>query len=158
MPLTIFTGLLAKFWWLVPIAILGAALRLPLVKGYLGELAVRLLARLLLDRSLYRRLHNVTLSTPDGTTQIDHVFVSRFGVFALETKNMQGVDFWPGERPAVDAEDLPAVVPVPKPAAAELQACQGAGGRAPGAIIIGDATVRLKARLCETAMYFGETP
>jgi restriction system protein len=35
-------------------------------------------------------VHNVTLPTPDGTTQIDHVFVSRFGIFVLEMKNMRG--------------------------------------------------------------------
>lgn len=32
----------------------------------------------------------MTLDTPDGTTQIDHVFLSPFGVFVLETKNMRG--------------------------------------------------------------------
>lgn len=38
----------------------------------------------------YVRFHDVMLPTPDGTTQIDHVFVSRFGVFVVETKNMAG--------------------------------------------------------------------
>jgi restriction system protein len=38
----------------------------------------------------YHRVHDVTLSTPDGTTQIDHVFFSRYSLFVLETKNMQG--------------------------------------------------------------------
>src|SRR5690606_8837661 len=33
---------------------------------------------------------NVTLNTPDGTTQIDHVFLSPYGIFVLETKNMSG--------------------------------------------------------------------
>lgn len=43
-----------------------------------------------LDKQTYRRLHNVTLNTPDGTTQIDHVFLSPYGIFVLETKNMSG--------------------------------------------------------------------
>jgi hypothetical protein len=30
------------------------------------------------------------LPTPDGTTQIDHIFVSCFGIFVVETKNMKG--------------------------------------------------------------------
>lgn len=30
------------------------------------------------------------LPTPDGTTQIDHVIVSRYGIFVLETKNYKG--------------------------------------------------------------------
>ncbi len=33
---------------------------------------------------------NVSLPTEDGTTQIDHVLVSEFGVFVVETKNMKG--------------------------------------------------------------------
>ena len=34
--------------------------------------------------------HNVTLMMEDGTTQIDHLYVSKFGVFVVETKNMKG--------------------------------------------------------------------
>ena len=51
---------------------------------------MNLAARFQLDRETYHRFRNVTLPTPDGTTQIDHVLVSRFGVFVIETKNMQG--------------------------------------------------------------------
>ena len=60
-------------------------------KGMLGELAVRLGAGLTLPSPEYRRYHNVTLRTADGTTQIDHVIVSVFGVFVVETKNMRGL-------------------------------------------------------------------
>jgi restriction system protein len=35
-------------------------------------------------------LRNVTLPTADGTTQIDHIIVSEYGVFVIETKNMKG--------------------------------------------------------------------
>jgi len=35
-------------------------------------------------------MHDLVLPTPDGTTQVDHVIVSRFGVFVIETKNMTG--------------------------------------------------------------------
>ena len=47
-------------------------------------------AALSLPSSVYRRYHNVTLPTGGGTTQVDHVFVSVFGVFVVETKNMGG--------------------------------------------------------------------
>ena len=60
------------------------------VKGALGELAVRLGTALTLPSPEYWRYHNVTLPTADGTTQIDHVIVSVFGVFVVETKNMRG--------------------------------------------------------------------
>jgi restriction system protein len=81
---------LKPFWWFIPLAIIIGIFRSPWGKGYLGELLVRLFARFMLDKNTYRRAHNVTLLTPDGTTQIDHVFVSRYGVFVLETKNMRG--------------------------------------------------------------------
>ncbi|RJY20410.1 nuclease, partial [Pseudomonas syringae pv. actinidiae] len=49
--------------------------------------------------AVYRRLHNVTLNTADGTTQIDHVFISPFGIFVLETKNMRGWIFGSEKQP-----------------------------------------------------------
>ena len=53
--------------------------------------------RLRLDRATYRAVHDLTLPTPDGTTQIDHVVVSPYGIFVIETKNMKGWIFG-GER------------------------------------------------------------
>ena len=47
-------------------------------------------AGLSLPSSEYRRYHDVTLPTASGSTQIDHVFVSEFGIFVVETKNMNG--------------------------------------------------------------------
>ena len=38
----------------------------------------------------YEVLDNVTLRTVRGTTQIDHVVVSRYAIFAIETKNYRG--------------------------------------------------------------------
>lgn len=35
-------------------------------------------------------LKDLTLPSRGGTTQIDHVVVSRFGIFVIETKNMKG--------------------------------------------------------------------
>ncbi len=49
---------------------------------------MRFFAHRQLDERTYRRLHNVTLNTPDGTTQVDHVFLSPYGIFVLETKNI----------------------------------------------------------------------
>ncbi|AFL72242.1 nuclease-related domain-containing protein [Thiocystis violascens] len=82
--------ILGLVWWLIPLALLVGLLKSPSVKGYLGESRVRRIARTRLDPMTYHPLHNLTLPTPDGTTQIDHVFVSRFGLFVLETKNMTG--------------------------------------------------------------------
>lgn len=60
------------------------------IKGMVGETVVKMGAVLALPSSVYQRYHNVTLPTVGGTTQIDHVFVSVFGVFVVETKNMAG--------------------------------------------------------------------
>ena len=49
-----------------------------------------MLARLCLNKEDYHLFRNVTLPTEDGTTQIDHIVVSRFGIFVIETKNMKG--------------------------------------------------------------------
>lgn len=89
-----FSLVFAQVWgtlgWLIPVALLIGVLKSPWGKGQIGELMVWLLAHLQLDKTVYRSLHNVTLDTPDGTTQIDHVFISPYGIFVLETKNMTG--------------------------------------------------------------------
>ena len=38
----------------------------------------------------YHLMNHVTLEMKDGTTQIDHILVSRFGVFVVETKHYKG--------------------------------------------------------------------
>ena len=38
----------------------------------------------------FHLLNHITLSLKDRTTQIDHILVSRFGVFVIETKNYKG--------------------------------------------------------------------
>ena len=59
-------------------------------KGKLGESVVSRAARKYLDEEIYQVIDNVTLETRNGTTQIDHVIVSIYGVFVIETKNMKG--------------------------------------------------------------------
>ena len=76
--------------WALLFIILIGFLRTPKVKGIIGETLVKFLAKIKLPKDVYHPIHNVTLPTEDGTTQIDHIFVSRFGVFVVETKNMKG--------------------------------------------------------------------
>ena len=38
----------------------------------------------------YHLMNHITLQLPDGTTQIDHILVSRFGIFVIETKGFRG--------------------------------------------------------------------
>ena len=98
-PVTALTHTLKPLWWLIPLGLTLALLKSPQVKGYLGELRLRLSARLFLDPDTYRPIHNATLPTADGTTQIDHIFVSRYGIFVVETKNMSGWIFGSEKQP-----------------------------------------------------------
>lgn len=77
--------------YLLPLIIIGGLIRSPWFKGKFGEFLVNLSARFFLDKSRYHLIKNVTLPTEGGgTTQIDHILVSEFGVFVVETKNMKG--------------------------------------------------------------------
>jgi len=90
---------LGELWWLFVLAGIVAIARTRVVKGWIGEALVRLSARIALKPSIYRAFHDVTLARDGGTTQIDHIFVSPYGVFVVETKNMKGWIFG-GEKQA----------------------------------------------------------
>lgn len=80
----------SQFWWVLPFVLAVPILSSATFKGWFGEQMVRFWLHRHLDKTLYDTLHDVTLQTSDGTTQIDHLVVSPFGVFVIETKNMKG--------------------------------------------------------------------
>ena len=43
-----------------------------------------------IDENYYRRFHDIIVPSSNGTTQIDHLLVSPYGLFVIETKNMDG--------------------------------------------------------------------
>jgi hypothetical protein len=55
-----------------------------------GEALVRKTIRNTCLGSNWHLLNNVTLATSDGTTQIDHILLSRYGIFVIETKDYSG--------------------------------------------------------------------
>lgn len=72
------------------LAIVAFILNLPSVKGYFGELTIRILLKLL-DKDKYKVINNVIIPSVDGkTAQIDHIVVSVYGIFVIETKNYNG--------------------------------------------------------------------
>lgn len=75
---------------IVVLLFLIAFLKTPFMKGTFGEFQINLAAKFFLNEHIYTLFKNVTLPTEDGTTQIDHVIVSCYGVFVIETKNMKG--------------------------------------------------------------------
>lgn len=77
------------FLFLAFMIVLAAVLKSPVVKGWFGELGVRLALKRL-DKESFEVLHNITLKTPDATTQIDHIVLGPNGIFVIETKNYKG--------------------------------------------------------------------
>jgi restriction system protein len=61
-----------------------------MVRGWLGEKKTTFKMWLTLNSKKYKRFHNVIIPSKNGTTQIDHLIVSPFRVFIVETKNMKG--------------------------------------------------------------------
>lgn len=73
---------------IIGLAVLRSVKRSPNYIGKVGEARVHnILSQLPTD---YTVLDDVVMRTANGTTQIDHVVVSKYGVFAIETKNYRG--------------------------------------------------------------------
>lgn len=78
--------------WILLAAVVGFAL------GRYRSYSLRNSGEALLASTLSRNfsapdfhlMNNVTLQVKDGTTQVDHILVSRFGIFVIETKNYKG--------------------------------------------------------------------
>ncbi|MGY0600204.1 NERD domain-containing protein [Vibrio sp. JZG10] len=84
-----FLNVLTQVWYLVPLLLIVSVFKSRWLKGVFGEFLVnRLLSKL--PESDYTLIKDVTLPTNDGTTQVDHIVVSRYGIFVVETKNMKG--------------------------------------------------------------------
>ncbi|MBS6183950.1 MAG: NERD domain-containing protein [Clostridium celatum] len=64
----------------------------PNIKGSIGERKVSK-ALNILDNNEYKIINNLMIRTDRGTTQIDHVVISVYGIFVIETKNYQGFIF-----------------------------------------------------------------
>lgn len=88
---SILVSIFSQIWYIIPIILLIAFFKSPYVKGKVGEAMVNTTNSIRLDKSIYTALKDVTIKMNDNsTTQIDHIIVSRFGIFVIETKNMKG--------------------------------------------------------------------
>ena len=68
-------------------------------RGFVGEKLATFGMWMWLDAKVYHRVDGLIVPTDRGTTQIDHVLVSRYGIFVIETKNMAGWIFGTEEQP-----------------------------------------------------------
>ncbi len=62
----------------------------PLIKGWVGEVKTQLSDRLFLDSNVYHSFGNFIIQDESGSTQIDHIIVSKYGIFVVETKDWSG--------------------------------------------------------------------
>ena len=91
--------LISTLWWVPLLLVVVAIFKIfkPYIKGKVGEIAVAAHVKLYLKEH-YILLNDLTLPDAEGgTTQIDHILLSPFGIFVIETKNYKGWIFG-GER------------------------------------------------------------
>ena len=61
----------------------------PLILGKLGERKVRKILESIKPEG-YRIINDLMIKTSKGTSQIDHIAISQYGIFVIETKNYKG--------------------------------------------------------------------
>ena len=59
-------------------------------KGFIGELGTNILQKLFLNSKEYHIFNNTLIPAGSRQTQIDHIIVSKHGLFVVETKNKSG--------------------------------------------------------------------
>ncbi|WP_152206566.1 nuclease-related domain-containing protein [Marinobacter changyiensis] len=79
-------SLFYSLWCLIPLALFVGLVKSAWFRGWVGESLVNIAARLFLDRNTHHPIHNVTLPTEYGTTQIEHSIVSHFRVFVVDQR------------------------------------------------------------------------
>jgi hypothetical protein len=76
--------------WIVPLLLLIFFLASPRFRGDIAESRVRRLLANGLERNLYTVFNDVVLPRGGGTTKIDHLVVSRFGIFVIDSCYVRG--------------------------------------------------------------------
>jgi len=62
----------------------------PRIKGWLGEVKTQISQKVFLDSKVYSTFTNFIIKDESGSTQIDHITVSKYGIFVVETKDWTG--------------------------------------------------------------------
>ncbi|HFC30476.1 MAG TPA: nuclease [Oceanospirillales bacterium] len=81
---------LSSIWYLIPVFLIITFFKSRFFKGKLGESVVNFSITKKLDKDTYHLIKDITLPSVRGTTQIDHILVSKYGIFVIETKNFKG--------------------------------------------------------------------
>lgn len=80
-----------SIWYVWVIILLLSIYRVfrPQIKGFIGEKVIAYVLKRL-DPTKYKTINDVMVETDTGTSQIDHVIISNYGIFVVETKNYSG--------------------------------------------------------------------
>lgn len=62
----------------------------PKIRGYMGEFWVKIELKKL-SKKEYIILNDIMIENENGTHQIDHIVISKFGIFVIEMKNYSGM-------------------------------------------------------------------
>lgn len=90
-PSTLYSAMFSNAWPIFLILFAILFFKSSWMKGKIGEAIVNATNTLVLDKEIYVPVKDVTLQLSDGsTTQIDHILVSKYGLFVIETKNIKG--------------------------------------------------------------------
>lgn len=77
-------------FWIVPLVLLFAYISSPRFRGDIAETRVRRILLSGLKKSRYTVLNDLTVPSGGGTVHIDHLVVSRFGIFVIESQYAPG--------------------------------------------------------------------
>jgi hypothetical protein len=78
------------FLWITPLVLLIVYLSSPRFRGEIAETRVRRLLASGLEKSRYTVLNNVDIPFSGGSLHLDHIVVSRFGLFVIESEYVRG--------------------------------------------------------------------
>jgi len=81
---------MAHLVWIVPLVLSIAYLASPRFRSNIAETRVRRLLATGLEKSRYTVFNDITLPSAGGTVHIDHLVVSRFGIFVIESQYAPG--------------------------------------------------------------------
>ena len=76
--------------WVIPLILLIAYIGSPRFKGTMGESRVRRILSAMLQKNQFTILNDVTIPSGGGTVQIDHLVISQFRIFVIETVFRRG--------------------------------------------------------------------
>lgn len=77
--------------WIAPLALIISFLLSPRFRGDIAESRTRRILANGLEKSRYTILNDVELPAGGGTVHVDHIVVSRFGVFVIESHYARGM-------------------------------------------------------------------